>query len=77
MASFGRYKISILVEKKPDGIYGIAFCPICDKAEESRDQGKGQTHAVTISIAKVHNHLRLSHRVKDSRSIKNRLVVRG
>jgi len=77
ITSFGSYNISILIEKKSDGICGIAFCPICDKAEESHDQGKGQDHAVTTSIAKVRNHLRLRHRVKEGRSTQNHLVVCG
>jgi hypothetical protein len=75
--TIGRYTISTLLDKRSDGIYGIAFCPICDKAEESHDQGKGQDHAVTISIAKVRSHLHLKHRVKNGRSTENRLVVRG
>jgi len=66
ITTIGGYAISTLLDKKRDGIYGIAFCPICDKAEESHDQGKGQTHAVTVSIAKVRKHMRLDHRVKES-----------
>jgi len=40
ITSFGRYTISVLFDKKSDGIYGIAFCPICDKAEEHMTREK-------------------------------------
>jgi hypothetical protein len=63
--SFGRYTISTLSEKRRHEIRGIAYCPICDKAEESHDDGIGEKHAITISIGKVRMHMRLVHRVKD------------
>ena len=63
--SFGRYTISTLCDKQRDGIHGIAYCPICDKAEKSHDLGKGEKHAITISIGKVRIHMRLMHCVKD------------
>ena len=66
IGSFGGYTISTLSEKQRDGIHGIAYCPICDKAEESHDQGNGERGAVTISIGKVRIHMRLVHRVKEN-----------
>lgn len=71
------YKISILLERRPDGTYSIAFCPICDQAAESRDEGKGKDEAVTVSISKIRQHMRLRHRIQDGGSTKDRLVVRG
>jgi len=70
--SFGRYTISTLCEKQRDEIHGIAYCPICDKAEKSHDSGKGEEHAITISIGKVRLHLRLIHRVKDGAAVLHR-----
>jgi hypothetical protein len=66
IASFGGYMISTLLDKRRGGIYSIAFCPICDAAEESHDQGNGQKHAITDSIVKVRDHMRLRHRIKDT-----------
>ena len=70
--SFGRYTISTLCDKQRDGIHGIAYCPICDKAEKSHDLGKGEKHAITISIGKVRIHMRLIHRVKDGPAVLRR-----
>ena len=67
--SFGGYTIPTLQEKRCDGINGIAYCPICDKAEESHDDGNHQEQAVTISIGKVRIHMRLVHRVKNVSAI--------
>ena len=64
--SFGDYIISTLSEKQRDGIHGIAYCPICDKAEESHDRGNDERGAITISIGKVRIHMRLTHRIKDA-----------
>ena len=66
IGSFGGYNISTLSEKRRDGIRGIAYCPICDKAEESQEQGNDAGDAVIVSIGKVRIHMRLVHRVKDS-----------
>lgn len=64
MNSLGGYRISTLQEKRHDGTRGIAFCPICDKAEESEDPGDAGKRAIAISIGKVRIHMRLAHRVK-------------
>ena len=69
MNSFGGYTIPTLQEKRQDGINGIAYCPICDKAEESHDHGNREEQAVTISIGKVRIHMRLAHRVKDNSAL--------
>jgi len=64
IASFSGYIISTLLDKRRGEIYSIAYCPICDRAEESHDQGNGQKHAVTALIVKVRQHMRLVHRAK-------------
>lgn len=58
------YTIPTLLDKKRDGIYGIAYCPICDRAEESHDQGNGGGFAVARSVDKVRKHMRTKHRFK-------------
>jgi hypothetical protein len=45
---------------------GIAFCPICDKAEESCDQGEEPDQAVTAATREVRKQTQLKHRIKDS-----------
>jgi hypothetical protein len=64
IVSIGGHTISTLLDKRADGIYGVAFCPICDKDEETRDQGNGQ-RAVAASIVKIRNHIRSRHRIQD------------
>jgi hypothetical protein len=76
-ASCGGYMIPTLLDKRSDGIYIIAFCPICDKAEESPDCGNEQNQAATDSIRKVRRHMLLKHRVKEDRSAENHFALRG
>ena len=64
MNSFGGYNISTLRENRRDGTLGIAYCPICDRAEESHDQGAAGEQAIIISIGKVRIHMHLVHRVQ-------------
>ncbi len=64
--SFGRYTISTLCEKRRYGIRGIAYCPICDRAEESDYPDNSALQAITISLGKVRIHMRLIHRIKDN-----------
>ena len=64
--SIGSYKISFLLDRKPGGISVVAFCPICDRAEESREKGQGQQEAVAGSIAKVRQHMRVRHRIREN-----------
>jgi len=67
--SFGGYRISTLREKRRDGVRGIAYCPICDKAEESHDSGNDAQQAITVSIGKIRIHMRLRHRVKNDTAV--------
>jgi len=67
--SFGGYTISTLREQRRDGVRGIAYCPICDKAEESHDHGNDAKQAITVSIGKIRIHMRLKHRVKNDTAV--------
>jgi hypothetical protein len=74
---FGRYAMSALCEKQRDGIHGIAYCPICDKAGKSYDPGKGEKPAIIISIGKVRIPMRLIHRVIDGPAVSRRTGTRA
>jgi len=69
ITSFGGYTISTLREKRRDGVRGIAYCPICDKAEESHDHGNDGQQAITVSIGKIRIHMHLAHRVKNDPAV--------
>jgi len=60
-------KIATLVNRQRDGLLVFAFCPICDHAEEARDQGGGQEQTQSDSIAKIKLHIRKIHRSKQPR----------
>ena len=66
MTSPGGYTVSTLCEKRRDGIRAIAFCPICDKAEEFHDHRNDEKQALIISIGKIRIHMRLIHRVNNA-----------
>jgi hypothetical protein len=61
IASFGKYTITTLLEKRRGAIHCVAFCPICDQSEESDDEGRGQKNATFGAISKVRNHMNLRH----------------
>jgi hypothetical protein len=58
-----RVAIPTLVERKVGGFLAIAYCPVCDRAEKSNDEGRGQEHALDASVAKIRAHLRLAHHI--------------
>ena len=62
LKSFGGYTIFTSAETQKDGIYGIAYCPICGRKEESHDHGHGEQHAINISVGKVRTHMKLVHK---------------
>jgi len=66
MTSSDRYTVSTLCEKGRNGIRATAFCPICDKAEESHDHRNDEKQALIISIGKIRIHMRLIHRVNNA-----------
>jgi hypothetical protein len=69
ISSFGGYTIPVYIDRKKDGIYGIAICPICHEAEESPDEGQGEKYAAGASIVKIRNHMRLKHGIKDRHAL--------
>lgn len=50
-----------------DGVYGIAYCPICGDREESsqHDHGCDEQHAINESVGKIQTHMTLVHKLKD------------
>ena len=51
-----------------DGVYGIAYCPICgdrQESQESHDRDFGEQHAIDVSVDKVRTHMTLVHKLKD------------
>ncbi len=60
-------KIATLVDHQREGRFVIAFCPICDHAEEAKDDGGGRGQMESISIAKIKVHISNRHRVKPAR----------
>lgn len=65
LTSFGGYTISTSADKQKGGIYGVAYCPICQQREESHDHGHGEQWAINISLGKVRTHMRLIHNVTE------------
>jgi hypothetical protein len=61
------HKIATLVDHQRDGRVVVAFCPICDHAEEAEDDGGGRSQAESVSIAKIKVHIRYRHRGKPER----------
>ena len=57
-------KIATLVDHERDGRYVIAFCPICDHAEEAKDDGGGRVETESVSIAKIKVHIGSRHSTK-------------
>lgn len=62
-----RHKIATLVDHHRDGHFVVAFCPICDHAEEAKDDGEGRSQTESASIAKIKIHIRNRHRAKPAR----------
>jgi hypothetical protein len=57
-------KIATLVDFHREGRFVIAYCPLCDHAEEAEDVGGGREQTASISVAKIEAHLRRIHRDK-------------
>ena len=57
-------KIATLVDHKRDGRFVIAYCPICDHAEEAEDNGDGRERAQSASVARIEVHIYKRHRAK-------------
>jgi hypothetical protein len=64
--SFAGYPISTACESDMDGVYGIAYCPICGEREESQhDHECEEQHAINTSADKIRTHMALVHKLKD------------
>jgi hypothetical protein len=66
LTSFGGYTITTSADFEKDGIYGLAFCPICGREEQSHDHGHGEKYAVGISVGKVRTHMTRSHGIEEA-----------
>ena len=56
--------IPTLVEVNRDGIYLVAYCPVCDKSEKAKVEYAGQPRHSVASVAKIRRHLQQRHRRK-------------
>jgi hypothetical protein len=64
--SFAGYTISTSFESDMDGVYGIAYCPICGDREESQhDHGCEEQQAINVSVGKIRTHMTLVHKLKE------------
>jgi hypothetical protein len=61
------HRIATLIDREREGRFVIAFCPICDHAEEAEDSGEGQDQAQTASVAKIRLHIQNRHPLRPSR----------
>lgn len=65
ITKFGAFTINTSVDRTKEGIYGIAFCPICGRKEESHDHAYGESHALIISASKIRTHMQMAHGMKE------------
>ena len=65
LTKYGSYTISTSSDHGKDGTYGIAYCPICGRSEESHDHGYGAEHGILVSLGKIRTHLKRDHGVED------------
>jgi hypothetical protein len=65
--SFAGYTISTSVESDMDGVYGIAYCPICGDRDSSQqyDHECVEQHAINEAVEKIRSHMTLVHKLKD------------
>jgi hypothetical protein len=56
--------IPTLLERKSDGVYAFAYCPICDKVEKSSGDEYGEHRVTAASVAKIREHIRLRHSMR-------------
>lgn len=60
--------IPTLVEVGKDGLYVVAYCPVCDKSERSKVAYAGQPRASVDSIARIRAHWQKKHRKQGARA---------
>ena len=54
--------IPTLVEVNRDGLYLVAYCPVCDKSEKAKVAYAGQARESVDSVIKIRAHLQRRHR---------------
>ena len=54
--------IPTLVEVNRDGLYLVAYCPVCDKSEKAKVAYAGQSRESVDSVIKIRAHLQRRHR---------------
>lgn len=65
--SFAGYTISTSFEYDMDGVYGIAYCPICGEREESQhDHECEEQQAINVSVGRIRTHMTTVHKLKDT-----------
>ena len=58
------HRIATLVDHNREGRFVVAFCPICDHAEEAEDDGSGRDRTESQSVAKIKVHIHNRHRAR-------------
>lgn len=58
------YEISVTIDHTKEGVYAVAYCPICGHKEESHDHGHGTAHATLITLNKIRTHITITHKLK-------------
>ena len=58
------HEISVSIERTKEGVYAVAYCPICGHQEESHDHGYGAAHATLITLGKIRTHMTITHKLK-------------
>jgi len=56
--------IPTLAELAHDGLYLVAYCPICDKSERAKIDYPGQPRNNIASVLKIRAHMQQRHRRK-------------
>lgn len=54
--------IPTLAEMNRDGLYLVAYCPVCDKSEKAKVAHAGQPRESVDSVIKIRAHLQRRHR---------------
>jgi hypothetical protein len=53
--------IPTLVETSKEGLYLVAYCPVCDKSEKSKVEFPGQPREAAASVLKIRAHWNQRH----------------
>lgn len=58
------YEISVTIDRTKEGVYAVAYCPLCEHYDESHDHGLGAEYAARISLGKIRIHMIRTHNAK-------------